>query len=100
MGDMGDYWGDVRTGMAADSIAKRAGNRYSSAKWLAEVGVKMTTKNNGQHLMIDAPDGTRVNFWPGTGMCHCKCGYKTRGVRNVIRHLRKHGLVERTKGAV
>ena len=39
MGDMGDYWRDVRPAMKEESQRRRSSNRESSSRLLAEAGI-------------------------------------------------------------
>ncbi len=66
MGDVGEFWADVKPGMIEESKERRANNRESSAKILEEKGFKFETKNGGAHLIVKR--GAMVaDFWPGTG---------------------------------
>jgi hypothetical protein len=45
---------------------RRANNRESSPRILAERGVSFESKNEGAHLIVTI-GGMVVDFWPGTG---------------------------------
>lgn len=45
---------------------RRANNRESSPRILAERGVSFETKNDGAHLIVTIGELV-VDFWPGTG---------------------------------
>lgn len=91
MGDMGDYWRDVRPAMQEESRQKRASNRESSAKMLTAAGVAFETKNEGAHLIVTA-NGHTVDFWPGTGLWIERGTTKQkRGVRRLIAELKNNG---------
>lgn len=88
MGDMGDYWRDVRPTMQEESRQKRASNRESSAKMLAAAGIAFETKNEGAHLIVTA-NGRTVDFWPGTGLwIERGTSKQKRGVRRLISELK------------
>jgi hypothetical protein len=60
--DIGEYW---RARTAIDQEA-RAGKRGDADKLLTAAGVKFEWKNGGAHLIVHAPDGRVIDFWPGT----------------------------------
>lgn len=45
---------------------RRANNRESSPRILAERGISFESKNEGAHLIVTI-GGMVVDFWPGTG---------------------------------
>ena len=61
---------------------KRASNRESSAEYLEVRGVPFTSKNGGAHLIVEGKE-CFIDFWPGTGKWHSRCGQKGFGVRNL-----------------
>ena len=85
MGDMGDYWRDVRPFMKARSASKRPNNREASAEILREAGVKFTSKNDGIHLIVEGKV-CLIDFWPGTGKFITRLGKKGRGVISLLAH--------------
>lgn len=87
MGDMGDYWRDVKPALKEDSQRKRADNRDASARNLAAAGTPFEAKNGGAHLVVSAA-GLVVDFWPGTGLWVVRgTGERRRGVRHLIKRL-------------
>lgn len=97
MGDMGEFWADVKPALKQRSQEKRASNRASSAQILAERGVQFTSKNGGAHLIVTASDHT-VDFWPGTGKWMTRgfrFGLVGRGVRGLLQHLESHGGLQK-----
>jgi len=91
MGDMGDYWRDVRPSMKEENQKKRAGNRESSAKMLTAAGIAFETKNEGAHLIV-TESGRTVDFWPATGLwIERGTAKQKRGVRCLIAEL-KNGV--------
>ena len=60
----------------------RAENRENSAEYLAGRGVVFTKKNGGAHLIVEGKS-CFIDFWPGTGKWHSRCGVKGFGVRNL-----------------
>lgn len=90
MGDMGDYWRDVRPTMQEESRQKRESNRESSAKMLTAAGIAFETKNDGAHLIVTA-SGRTVDFWPSTGLWIMRgTNERRRGVRHLIKRLGGH----------
>lgn len=88
MSEMGEdfaAWREVKQ-------AKRASNRASSPELLREAGFTFTTHNAGAHLIVSAPQGYVVDFWPGTGKWATR-GFRFalvgRGVANLIKHLKE-----------
>ena len=81
MGDMAEVFNAMRE----DSKERRARNRDSSARILAEAGMAFESKNNGAHLVVEG----RYDFWPGTGLWMAR-GEKTkrRGVKNLIQRIK------------
>ena len=61
---------------------KRANNRETSAEYLEVRGVPFTVKNGGAHLIVEGKD-CFIDFWPGTGKWHSRCGKKGFGVRQL-----------------
>lgn len=91
MGDMGDFWNDIKSDMAAESKARRANNRLSSAQLLRARGITFETKNDGAHLVVHLC-GLNVDFWPGTGLWRTrKTNKEGRGVHSMLRHAEQWG---------
>lgn len=62
---------------------KRADNRENSAAYLSQRGIPFVSKNGGAHLIVEGREGF-IDFWPGTGKWHSRCGKKGFGVRNLV----------------
>jgi hypothetical protein len=45
---------------------RRAGKRGDADRLLTAAGVKFEWSNGGAHLIVHAPDGRVIDFWPGT----------------------------------
>lgn len=89
MGDMGDYWRDVKPGLAEISKQKRAANRQNGAARLAAAAIQFESKNDGAHLIVQGP-GYVVDYWPGTGKWitrGCRFTLTGRGIARLIKHL-------------
>ncbi|HEJ4320006.1 hypothetical protein PIGHUM_04436 [Pigmentiphaga humi] len=87
MGDMGDYWRDVRPAMKEESQRRRSSNRESSSRLLTEAGISFESKNEGSHLIVSG-QGAVVDFWPGTGLWIVRGSKeRRRGVRQLITRL-------------
>ena len=74
MGDMNDYFNDIKSA----SQVKRAVNRERSAQRLEDLGVTFSEHNNGAHLIIYGRLET-IDFWPGTGLWRCRGGKQVSG---------------------
>lgn len=87
MGDMGDYWRDVKPLLKEQSQKKRASNQENSTAILRALSVKFEQKNNGVHLIVKHNEKV-VDFWPSTGRFICRSGKKDAyGVFNLLNHL-------------
>ncbi|WP_368640437.1 hypothetical protein ABRZ04_04280 [Castellaniella ginsengisoli] len=90
MGDMGDYWRDVKPDMKERSQRKRAANRKSGATILHAAGVPFESKNGGAHLIVQARDHV-VDYWPGTGKWATRGHQFTlvgRGIAGLMQHIK------------
>ena len=58
-------------------------NRENSADYLAQREIPFVPKNGGAHLIVEGKD-CFIDFWPGTGKWHSRCGKKGFGVRNLV----------------
>jgi hypothetical protein len=86
MGDMGDFWRDVKPAMKERSQQKRAGNREQSARSLTDAGIQFLSRNAGAHLIVIGANGHTYDFWPGTGLWRMRGSTRDhRGVRSLIR---------------
>jgi hypothetical protein len=79
--EMGEMVDDFRA-LKKYRQEKRADNRESSAEYLSVRGVPFTVKNGGAHLIVECEE-CFIDFWPGTGKWHSRCGKKGFGVRNL-----------------
>ncbi len=95
MGDMGDYWHDVRPTMVKKSQQRRANNRDRSAALLRSNGVPFESKNGGAHLIVQGHQ-VLIDFWPGTGLWQERGSIATRGFIATGRGVRS--LVKRITG--
>jgi hypothetical protein len=80
--------GETFRAMKEHSQQKRARNRESSAAVLTRNGLQFESKNNGSHLIVTMPDGSKVDFWPGTGLWHTRGTpqVKDRGVYHLVKY--------------
>lgn len=84
MGDMGDYWQDVRPAMIKESQRKRARNRAYSALTLSELGVLFESRNDGAHLIVRGQSSV-IDYWPGTGLWRERGSVATgRGIKSLV----------------
>ena len=89
MGDMGDYWQDVRPAMIKESQRKRASNRAYSALTLSNLGVVFESRNDGAHLIVQGLSSV-IDYWPGTGLWRERGSVATgRGVKSLVARAQK-----------
>ena len=87
MGDMGDYFRDMKEA----SKTQRELNRNNALKVLQENDINFLTKNNGAHLIVSNSDNTEIiDYWPGTGKWisrgTCK---KHHGLKELVGYIKK-----------
>lgn len=71
------------------SREKRASNRENSAEYLTQREIPFTSKNQGAHLIVEGYN-CFIDFWPGTGKWHSRCGIKGFGVRNLVEFIKRN----------
>lgn len=87
MGDMGDFWRDVREARQA----KRSSNTKSGAQMLREAGIAFEAKNLGSHLVVSAR-GHVIDFWPAGGLWIVRGSTQRHGgVRKLIQFCQPRG---------
>lgn len=94
MGDMGEYWNDVKPELKRRSRAKRADNRKSGASELFCRRIPFLKKNDGAHLIV-LPEHSqlRLDYWPGTGLWRTYWGSKEgRGIGSLLGYLKANGI--------
>ena len=79
MSDMGEMFNDLKK----IRQEKRADNRENSAEYLVQREIPFVSKNGGAHLIVEGRE-CPIDFWPGTGKWHSRCGKKGFGVRNLV----------------
>lgn len=95
MGDMGDFWRDVK----AAGQERRANNRTNGAATLKAKGIEFTEKNGGAHLIVKAGERT-VDYWPGTGLWVVRGQPASRyGLRGLIQFCKPAGESSSERGA-
>ena len=89
MGDMGEYWNDVKPELKRLSREKRGKNRLNGESELFVRQIPFLKKNAGAHLIVFPDDKSkRVDYWPGTGLWRSLEGCKDgRGIRSLLRNL-------------
>ena len=99
MGDMGDYWHDVRPAMVKESQQRRASNRERSAALLQSNGIPFESKNGGAHVVVNGGKAV-IDFWPGTGLWQERGSIATpgfiatgRGVRSLVKRATGRNIV-------
>lgn len=91
MGDMGEYWRDVKPFLKERARQKREKNKESSTEILIKHGVAFESKNEGIHLIVRHASKI-VDFWPSTGRFICRSGKRDdHGVFNLLKYLKVNG---------
>ena len=85
MGDTGD---DYRA-LDAHKKVKKLNNIADSTNLLIIEGINFESKNNGTHLIVTDLKGNIIDFWPSTGKWIIRGGKTSRGVLNLIRHIKR-----------
>jgi hypothetical protein len=62
MGEIADYWRDVKQSVKAN----RARRVAAAVAALQAAGVGFRELLGGHHLRLKLPDGRTVDYWPGT----------------------------------
>lgn len=84
MGDVGEYWKDVKPEMLRFSKLKRAANRENAERLLLNERLKFVVKNNGAHIIVSMKYAD-IDFWPGTGLWIMRGSSKRhRGVTSLL----------------
>lgn len=94
MGDMGEYWKDVKPAMQQASREKRASNRLNGQSSLFVRGIPFLKKNSGAHLIV-FPESLdlRVDYWPGTGLWRTFYGKdEGRGIMSLMKFYDRKGV--------
>lgn len=65
MGDLGEFWRDVRASRKQRESIQKARSYEKSMKILAGNYVQFESKNNGMHLIVTGKD-CLIDFWPTT----------------------------------
>jgi len=90
MGDMGEYWRDLKDHLKERSAKKRDDNTKWSTTHLGNLGIHFESKNNGVHLVI-RHNNKVVDFWPSTGRFICRSGkmddIDSRGINRLVKYL-------------
>lgn len=69
MGDVGEFFKEVKPTMTSMSRDKRARNRKNGESELFMRRIPFLKKNAGAHLVVYPEDPKRrVDYWPGTGL--------------------------------
>lgn len=86
MGEMGEFWRDMR-GVTKDLSSKKKEENYQSSKRLLEAaGVRFIEKDNGHFIILNGEGKPTHDFWATTGLI-IERGTKrrSRGLRNLLR---------------
>ena len=80
---------DEYRSMDAIKKAKKASNLEQSTKLLELEHIDFESKNNGVHLIVIDFNGNLIDFWPSTCKWIVRNGKTSRGVQNLIRHIKE-----------
>lgn len=89
MGDVGEFWKDVKPDLERISREKRARNRKNGESELFVRRIPFLKKNSGAHLIVFPDDpAKRVDYWPGTGLWRSWGGLdEGRGIVSLLKRL-------------
>lgn len=89
MGDMGEFWNDVKPELKKRSRDKRAKNRQNGESVLFLTRIPFLKKNGGAHLIVLPEDPKRrVDYWPGTGLWRSYWGsHEGRGIQSLLKFI-------------
>lgn len=95
MGDIGDFWRDVKPEMKKDSERKKERNRKNALTLLDKHLVPYEVKNGGIHLVVD----NHIDYYPTTGKWTCREEKRQgRGIFGLLKYIgvgndrRKHNV--------
>ena len=90
MGDMGEYWKDVKPVLKQMSRHKRSQNRKEGERVLLSKRIPFLNKNGGAHLIVWPEDPKRrVDYWPGTGLWRSYWGtHEGRGIASMLEFIK------------
>lgn len=93
MGDLGDYWRDVKEHRQKVK-AKRQAAMPNPNKLLNELGASFEVKNYGEHYIVEYGD-IIVDYWPSTGYWKVrKLGHTGYNIRPLVKYLKKNAKEE------
>lgn len=81
--------GEIYKAMKDHSKEKKSNNLEQSTKLLNEHMIDYESKNNGIHLIVTAFDSEIIDFWPTTGKWIPRGKAPQRGVKNLIRYIKR-----------
>jgi len=86
MGDMGEFWKDVKPELKKMSRDRRARNRKNGESELFLKRIPFLKKNSGAHLIVNPEDPKkRADYWPGTGLWRSYWGSEEgRGIASLL----------------
>ena len=89
MGDMGEFWSDVKPELKRISREKRSSNRLHGQSELFVRRIPFLKKNGGAHLIVCPDDfSKRCDYWPGTGLWRSFWyGKEGRGIKSLLTYL-------------
>lgn len=87
MGDMGDFWRDVKPFIKERSNEKKRRNLENALKSLKDNNISYEEKSNGIHLVVEG----KIDYWPTTGKFIRRSDKKQgRGIRNLVRVVKEN----------
>ncbi len=91
MGDMGEFWRDVKEHQKKQKSEWQAKTREPALQTFLSSGWDYEVKNHGEHYIIKNLKGKGVaDYWPSNGTYHIRgSGEYPHGVKNLIKDLAK-----------
>lgn len=66
MGDVGDYWRDVKEFRKEKKDAYRAGQMKEDIRAVMNAFAHIEEKNYGEHLIVTSNRAKTIDYWPST----------------------------------
>ena len=69
---------------------KRRENTKQSTALLQQKNIEFDSRNSGAHLIVTAPEGRILDFWPSTGLWRYRDSNREgRGIHSLIKELKR-----------
>lgn len=90
MGDVGDYWNDVKEYYKEKKNLYRSGKMKEDISLVVNNSAHIEEKNGGEHLIVTAENGRVIDYWPSTKRWISR-RYKGKGydTQSLVNYLKK-----------